>query len=149
MRVIDLFENPIDPSQLAHEVADRMLKEYGQSAMDFNSGNCFDYSDELAGLYPHVFNSLELGNFYNHDYDKGEDAGDATGFDEKLLAHYPNWKPIKGMTWDQMFHRGFNWTGTHGWAYCKANGLSYDIECPEGVANFLDLPFFKRFIFRP
>jgi hypothetical protein len=45
-----------------------------------------------------------------------------------------------------MFHDvGLNWTGTHGWAYCAKTQKCYDIECPEGVLNPFELPFFRGY----
>ncbi len=141
---IDLFESSDPHTQLAHEVAEELLAEAGVSAMDYNTGRCMEYADELASR-DSSFDSLELGNFYNHP--EGSDCHYATGFGEKWLATFPEWQPPSGLTWDDLYHQyGFDWTGMHVWAFCAANRLCYDIEAPDGVSNVLDLPFFQRII---
>ena len=141
---MNLFESADPHTQLAHEVAEELLAEYGVSAQEFNNGRCMEFSDELERR-DSSFESLELGNFYNHP--EGGDCGDATGFGENWLARFPEWQPPHGLTWQDLYARyGFDWTGTHMWAFCNANRLCYDIEAPDGVRNVLDLPFFQRMI---
>ncbi len=143
---IALFETSHDPhTQLVHEVAAEFLAD-GCTPREFNSGRCMEFSDELERR-DSSFHSFELGNFYNHP--EGSDCGDATGFGEKWLAPHPEWQPPQGLTWQDLYDNyGFNWTGTHMWAFCEANRLCYDIEALDGVNNVLDLPFFKRMLAR-
>jgi hypothetical protein len=49
--------------------------------------------------------------------------------------------------WDHQADERFTNNSTQWtWAHCfvHRNGKFYDAECPEGVDNWLDLPFFKR-----
>lgn len=140
---IDLFESE-SPTQLARKIAEELMSESGLTAQQFNNGRCMEFSDELERRDDR-FHSFELGNFYNHDYDEGEDAEDATGFSQQYLKPYPEWVPPQGLSWQDLFdHYGFNWSGLHMWAWCSENRLCYDIEAPDGVRNLFDLPFFQR-----
>ena len=141
---MDLFEAAQDPTALVHQVAEELLADAGCTPEEFNNGRCMEFSDELERRDPR-FHSYELGNFYNHP--EGSDCSEATGFGEKWLAHHPEWVPPHGLTWqDLYYHYGFDWTGTHMWAWCDTNRLCYDIEALDGVLNLFDLPFFKRMI---
>lgn len=77
-----------------------------------------------------------------------DDFGDGRPFDRKLLRRFwPKVIPPLGMTWDHLDQlseeAGFG-NGTHVWLTDER--LHYDAECPQGVENFLDLPFFRRVI---
>lgn len=142
---IDLVESLNDPSAIVHELRDKWIKETGQTPQQINSGQCFNFSDDLETEHPELFSSVGLGNFMNHDYVSGEDCGDATGFDLELLRlHYPAWHPPQGWTWEQMFEIVDD--GCHGWAICTKNNLCYDIETPDGIANPFELPWFTRYL---
>jgi hypothetical protein len=77
-----------------------------------------------------------------------EDFTEGRPFDRELLAeHWPNVQPTQGLTWDDLDQlsedAGF-FTGTHVWI--TVGGRHYDAECPEGVDNLFELPFFERVI---
>lgn len=144
---IDITEAAaIDINTITREMRDRLVAEYKQTPREINTGRCMEFCEELEREHPDLFESLELGNFYNHNYAAGEDAGDATGFDVELINRFnPNWRLPADFSWEEAFNDcGLNWTGTHVWAYCQYNGLCYDIENVEGVQNVFDLDFFKR-----
>lgn len=142
---IDIIrESQEDPSEIVHKLRDRWVEETGKTPQQINAGMCFDFADELASDHPELFFSVGLGNFMNHDCKTGQNCWDATGFDLELLRlHYPAWHPPQGWTWKTMFEVVND--GCHGWAICKTNGLCYDIEVPDGIANPFELPWFKRF----
>lgn len=136
-----------DPATaLVHALRDEYVNGQGKTPREINSGQCFDFSEELERRYPEYFECEGFGNFMNHDFAAGQDCDDATGFDEKW--HGPRgWKPPEGMTWDDLFHGcQFSWDGTHGWAYCAKNGRYYDIENPDGVTDVFQLAFLQRII---
>ena len=69
-------------------------------------------------------------------------------FDRTLLAKYwPSVQPPQGLSWDDLdqlsVDASFN-CGTHVWI--AVNGRHHDAECPEGVDNLFELPFFQRVI---
>jgi hypothetical protein len=135
-----------DPQTAALAMRDRFVADEGRTPQEINSGMCFDFAEALEGEHGDLFETFELGNLYNHNFAAGEDCVDATGFDAAMIHRIcPNWNPPAGFTWQTMFDDcGLSWTGTHGWAFCAQNGLSYDIENPEGVTNVFDLAFFQR-----
>lgn len=141
---INLCET-IDPAAVVHALRDKWIAEMGKTPKEINNGLCFDFAEALEHQHPDMFEAEGFGNFMNHDFDAGEDCDDATGFDQKWLQHKPKWHPPEGLDWDDMF-KIFSWDGTHGWAYCKQNGLCYDIEHPDGVANVFDLTFLQPHI---
>lgn len=138
---INLFESA-DIAELTHSLRDRLCRENNKTPQQMNSGQCDEFADALEGEDPR-FESMELGNLYNHTTG---DCDDATGFDVEMIHRInPHWQPPADFTWEQAFDEcGLSWTGTHIWAFCSANGLSYDIENVDGVANVFDLEFFKR-----
>ncbi len=95
----------------------------------------FDLSD---------FHTVDLASFqvYCEDDDEGRPL------DRKLLKkHWPNVQPSHGLDWNMIDRlsddAGWN-SGTHMWSTFQ--GKHYDGECPEGVENFFELPFFQRCI---
>lgn len=138
---ITLFESA-DIREMTHALRDELCQENGKTPLQMNSGQCDEFADALERMDSR-FVSYELGNFYNHTTG---DCDDATGFDVDLIHRIiPNWKPPADFTWEEAFNEsGLSWTGTHVWAHCSENGLSYDIENVDGVENVFDLDFFKR-----
>lgn len=100
-----------------------------------NNGLCDDFAREVAtalGGETDEFYGVGNGNFL-YDF--------SSRWDWKLLQKHWGIKPILGLTQKQVSAIDF---GNHVWL---TNGkLHYDAECPDGVANFFDLPIFRRSI---
>lgn len=77
-----------------------------------------------------------------------EDDDPGRPLDRKLLKkHWPHVKPTHGLDWNMLerLSEDAGWdSGTHMWSTFE--GKHYDSECPHGVENFLELPFFERCI---
>lgn len=140
-----LLESVQSPSDIVRAKREQWCDDQGLTPKEINNGQCFDFAEELERENRDMFEAEGFGNFMNHDYEAGEDFGDATGFDQKWLQHRPHWQPPEGLDWDDMF-KIFSWDGTHGWAYCERDSKCYDIEHPEGVYNVFDLTFLQPHI---
>lgn len=87
-----------------------------------------------------------IDGFMMVDDDENYDPG--RPLDRALLSkHWPAIQPTQGLDWDDLDRlsedAGFS-VGTHVWLVLDQR--HYDAECPEGVDNFFDLPFFQRVI---
>lgn len=139
---------------LIREARSEWLADTDLSAADINSGNhprgcCSDFVSDVYGRFggPIIAYGLGLSEVGIDAFMTGED-GDNLRFDRDLLSrHWPNVMLPDGLTWDDMDRlaedAGFN-GGTHEWIVFESR--HYDAECPDGVDNFLELPFFKRVI---
>jgi hypothetical protein len=140
-----IFEGAEDPSAIVHRLRNQWVEQQGKTPQQINTGQCFDFAEELESEHPELFEAEGFGNFCNHDWNAGQCSDDATHFEYEKWMEPRGWHPPHGLTWDDMFEL-FRFDGTHGWAYCGRNGLCYDIEAPDGVKNVFDLPFLQRII---
>ncbi len=147
----------MDLSKHIHALRDQWLAQgRAQSFEEINSGaarggNCNDFARELVDVLEEagVENvcDFELANF------QVEEPGalfELAGrpLDRQLLsAHWPKVQPTQGLDWNDLeqLAEDASWdTGTHAWVVHEQR--HYDCECPQGVENFLELPFFQRAI---
>lgn len=110
-----------------------------ESYEDINCGSCVDFAEGVEALYSGLCESLSNDHLVIER--EGSDGWDGEGEDvwsEEWLSFYGSLPPaphtINDLT-DKI-------TGYHFWLFY--NGKHYDSECPEGVSNLFDLPFFKR-----
>ncbi len=142
---------PLTPetlSQAVHDLGTQWVAE-GQapSLADINRGLCIAFAKAVAqhledqGWDTSQLFDVELANFLALDQDS-----DGGMLDQALLAkHWPAVQPTQGLTWEHLEQLAFdaNWSvGTHIWLLL--DGKHYDAQCPEGVSNFLELPFFAE-----
>ena len=147
----------MDLSKHIHALRDQWLTGcLAQSYVEFTSGaarggNCNDFARELVDVLEEagVENvcDFELANFQVEEPGAlFEQAG--RPLDRQLLStHWPKVQPTQGLGWDDLerLAEDAGWdTGTHAWVVHEQR--HYDCECPQGVDNFLELPFFERAI---
>ena len=111
-----------------------------------NQGSCIAFAKavlsrlEETGWSTTAVFDVELANFLELEEDM-----DGGVLDRALLAqHWPAVQPPAGLTWEHLeqLAEEADWrVGTHIWLTFE--GKHYDAECPDGVANFLELPFFS------
>jgi hypothetical protein len=114
-------------------------------------GCCSDFAAAVIGHLGGALAVESLGiETLGIDSFQVPDEDDLAGrpLDRELLeCHWPKVIPPEGLGWDDLDRlaedAGFS-GGTHTWL-CL-NGRHYDSETPEGVENFLALPFFQRLI---
>lgn len=70
-------------------------------------------------------------------------AGDCYEFACAVVQQVPNAKVLWDSELDEKFKPMYLSTGHH--AFVKYKDKYYDAECPEGINDFHDLPFYKRF----
>ncbi|MGY3582267.1 hypothetical protein ACVIGB_000808 [Bradyrhizobium sp. USDA 4341] len=114
-------------------------------------GCCSDFASEVLKELGGVLvadrlgiETLDIGNFQVSD----DDDVDGRPLDRELLRrHWPKVIPPGELDWGDLDRlsedAGFS-GGTHVWL--ALNGRHYDAEAPEGVENFLELPFFQRVV---
>ncbi len=113
-------------------------------------GCCSDFVstvyERLGGVreaYHLGLSEIGVDQFMTHDEDD-----EPVAFDETLLTkHWPSVQPPANMTWPDAsaMARACDFSaGTHEWI--TLGQRHYDAECPEGVDNFWDLPFFQRVV---
>lgn len=117
--------------------AEFLGKSYAASRFELNDGHCDNFAGDLdARLSASVEADgfvVENGNFQLFNADD-----QAIGWDWELLAKWGIAAPA-GWTADQLDRLD---VGAHVW-YTDSK-LHYDVECPNGVASFFDLPLFRR-----
>lgn len=116
-----------------------------------NRGYCADFAQEVSEfLCEDIRNPsievLGVDQFLVPAPDVG--FNDGNPLDRGLLqTHWAAVQPTHGLTWDELdvlsAAAGFT-GGTH--IFMCFNGRFYDSEAPDGVANFLELPFFERVV---
>lgn len=142
--------NPLTPAALS-EAIESLGREWLQSGQaesltHINQGSCIAFAKAVssrlqdAGWNTASLVDVELANFLALEEDM-----DGGVLDRALLAkHWPEVRPPAGLTWDHLeqLAEEADWrVGTHIWLTFE--GKHYDAECPGGVANFLELPFFS------
>lgn len=100
-----------------------------------NNGLCIAFAIDIVRK---IEGSRQMSNdcFTLHEdwFGQGEDP-----LDEKLLIEVDSYPPAP-YTMEMVNQIG----GYHRWIY--HDGKHYDAECPEGVINFFELPFFKEWM---
>jgi hypothetical protein len=147
---INLCENTHPSiSEIVTQVRDRWISE-GYSVASIQDGNCFEFADSVVQMTEEVgyptgeFFTAALGSFFKYE---GQYNDDPVGFDEQLLhTHWSKWHPIPNTTWQQMYEKGFDWDGIHGWVVNKNTQMCYDVVNVNGVQNFWELHFFKPYV---
>ena len=115
-------------------------------------GNCDTFARQvLEGLRGHEnfagASDIELANFQVEEPDEMFETEGRPLDRELLKTYWPRVQPTQGLDWSDMeqLASDANWSsGTHVWVVHQQR--HYDCECPEGVENFLELPFFQRAI---
>lgn len=130
---------------------EEFIAKGAKSAQEINQGSCEDFACELVSLLNSNGISSAKDISVNEYLQSAADADDNNygyPFDrEELENEFPGFKPPSDLGLDDLddisSFASFS-PGTHIWTFC--NGLHYDAEAPEGVKNFLELPFFQRII---
>lgn len=115
-----------------------------------NEGLCGDFSDSvievLGGVREAPVHDVSVASFQAAGAEGGFEDG--RPFDRELLTtHWPRVQPPGGLSWESLDALSADAAlgdGTHVWL--TDGVLHYDAECPHGVGNFFDLPFFQRII---
>ncbi len=105
-----------------------LVKEYNKPTQQINQGECEEFAEEILRRVPNFWNCTSVcnENFQNAD----------GSWNVPLLQRY--WPHVQSQGMDDIFFGGHVWL--------TAGVYHYDAECPEGVINFFDLPFFQRYI---
>lgn len=104
-----------------------------------NSGLCVEFAEE-------VDSELICGILSNDHFVTERDGSDGWNGDEndvwseKWIKEYNSY-PTQPYTIKDLTEKI---QGYHCWMYHE--NKHYDAECPDGVINFFDLPFFKRYL---
>ncbi|MGF7535287.1 hypothetical protein AAGG74_16670 [Bacillus mexicanus] len=108
---------------------------------EINCGLCNDFAEEIEYRFNGTVEILSNDHFVEER--EGLDGWNGDEQDKwvkKWLKVYDSMPPypltVEKLT-DEI--RGY-----HCWVY--SDGLHYDAECPEGVKNMFDLPFFQRYL---
>ncbi len=108
---------------------------------EINCGLCPEFAEELL----HLLGGLsEVSRSICCDELMMGEAGEKDEndiWDTELLTKYWSINPPPDTTWQELNNMNI---GYHVWIFYK--GKHYDCECPDGVNNFFDLPFFRRWI---
>jgi hypothetical protein len=111
------------------------------SHQEINSGLCPEFAEdliEILGGSSDTFHSLCCDEFMRGE--NGEETENEV-WDQNLLTTHWNITPPDGTTWQELDKMCI---GYHVWIFFE--GRYYDCECPDGVDNFFNLPFFDRWI---
>lgn len=113
----------------------------GSTYWDINNGWCIDFAECVIDFLGGETDSLFVVGNDNFQTDEAiEKLWTYGAWDSELLIeHWQNVKPLNGLSWNELNDIVF---GYHVWI--TDGKKHYDAECPEGVANFFELPIFKR-----
>lgn len=127
-------------SELIIQLRDEYVeKQLVSNFEEINCGYCVDFADEIEFRMKKPIGTLSNDHFIVESEDSDGWNGDERDiWDEKWLKEY-NSMPPNGIKVEELTNLI---TGYHYWIY--EDGKHYDSECPEGVENMFDLPFFKR-----
>ena len=106
---------------------------------EINRGHCVEFAQYIIlNLFGKETNSAYCVNIANFMCGIDKDPNKNEIFDEKMLQGYWNISEVpEEFKKPNIFH-----TGSHSWAVIHKR--FYDAECPKGVDNFFDLPWFIR-----
>jgi len=125
-----------------------VLKEVGvNTTRDVNKGWCLGFAEFiLLHLENENYTSAEmLTNDYLVEGEELPDSSYVENFDEKEMAKYQISMNQYTAFKELVTKRNPNGIiGYHAWLYDRKTQKHYDIECPKGVENVFDLPFFTR-----
>lgn len=127
---------------------DEYLEQGAASAWEINEGQCEDFACELVTLLQaNGFGTAEdIGVSEFLQFDPNDDNDYGYPFDrDNLEKRFPGFTPPGDLSLDDLDHLSFNRSfspGTHVWVLHE--GKHYDAEAPDGVASFMELPFFQR-----
>lgn len=115
--------------------AEYIVDKYAPSYFEINNGLCDEFGEEVVARLSSedrkgIF-TVEGANFENED----------GRWDSALLRKFWKMAPPALLTWRDLNAIPF---GCHIWV--TDGMLHYDAEQPDGVANFFDLPIFRRCI---
>lgn len=102
-----------------------------------NCGLCPAFAEEVESEYGGTVEILS-NDMFMLKVDDGWNGDGHDTWDADILNHYHS-LPTHGLEAVDLEHFILDY---HVWLY--ADGRHYDAECPEGVENFFDLPFFER-----
>lgn len=125
-------------SDAIHALRDLYLFQ-GQvsSYRQINCGLCVEFAEQIEEMIP---SAEQMSNdFFVEDIDEGWNGDGSDKWDAELLASV---RSIPQTPYSLEIANQIE--GYHRWILL--DGLHYDAECPEGVKNFFDLPFFKRWL---
>lgn len=126
---------------------------YGASPKEINNGHCVDYAEELVdfatkqGLEasPISEDELKFGEGYATGYEAGEeDDLKEEGWNIRGIVETYH-SPLPAGVTEELLNTQLE-TGYH--VFVECDGKFYDAECPSGVTNLFDLPFYARYLFK-
>jgi len=120
------------------ELRDVYLKEgHVSSFSQINCGLCVEFAEQIEWMVPEAEHSSN--DFFVQDIDQGWNGDGKDRWDVELLKSVNSLPPAP-----YTIEMANQIEGYHRWI--MLDGLHYDAECPEGVTNFFDLPFFKEWL---
>lgn len=111
-----------------------MQKGIAPSILEINNGPCAYFAEITQSKFDGILTILNSNTFLDG---LGLDEREADWI-EAILKHYNSPLPL-GLCMDDLNEMVF---GYHQWVY--SDGKHYDAECPEGVTNLFNLPFYQR-----
>lgn len=126
---------------------------YGVTPREINNGHCVDYAEELvdAGakvgleVTPISEDELKFGEDYATGYEAGEeDDLPEEGWNIRGIVNTFH-SPLPSGVTEELLNTQLE-TGYH--VFVECDGKFYDAECPMGVTNLFDLPFYARYLFK-
>lgn len=125
-------------TQLIEETRKHYLEQgYAADYRAINSGLCAQFAEELEHEFKGVAETISNDLFMVKE-EEGWNGNGLDAWNAEMLNEYHS-QPNYGLIPEDLEHFVM---GYHAWIYSE--GRHYDAECPEGVENMFDLPFFER-----
>lgn len=102
-----------------------------------NNGLCVTFAEEIEYMVDGAEHTSN--DFFVVNMDEGWNGNGCDKWDVKLLLEANSLPPAP-----YTMETANQIQGYHRWI--QFNGKHYDAECPDGVVNFFELPFFKRWL---
>lgn len=124
----------MDINEYIKKLTKYYLEEHSlKSDKDINYGHCVEFAEDLERYFP-AGAVLGFTDIFDED-----DTQDWIKDDNGNILFHKYSQSNHSFTKNQLINMPY-----HVWFYY--NDKHYDSECPKGVSDFLDLPFYKRII---
>ncbi|MGX5608917.1 hypothetical protein ACWKTZ_21330 [Bacillus cereus] len=107
--------------------------QYVNNYQEINRGWCVAFAEEIESIFQNC--EVISNDFLMKDLDEGWNGNEDDDWDINQLMKYNSPSPINIQELKNKIR------GYHRWIYY--DGKHFDAECPYGVKNLFELPFFK------
>jgi hypothetical protein len=134
--ILNLREEYIKDNFVTKYINEKIVYVIVSDYIGINNGLCTGFAEEVDSIIKNC--DIISNDFLVQDIDSGWDGNGGDEWDIDALLKY-NSPPPDSLTLENIKEKVL---GYHCWIYYE--NKHYDAECPFGVTNLFELPFFER-----